>query len=80
MQTLDKEKIDFYGYQIPSDMKERSKEVIKTLAECGCVEVFFRESLSENEDLLMFAKDYGITVYKSKYSFILYDNPVTKVI
>ena len=81
MQTIDKETIEFYGYQISSNMKEPSKEAIKTLAECGCVEVFFSDdSVDESGELLRFAKDYGITLYKGKYSFILCDNPVGKII
>lgn len=81
MQTIEKEIIEFYGYHIPSDMGETSKGVIKTLAECGCVEVFFNDdSVDESGELLRFARDYGITVYKGEYSFILCDNPVGKVI
>jgi hypothetical protein len=81
MNTLEKETIDFYGYQIPVEMNDKSKNVIKTLAECGCVEVFFSdETVEDSGELLRLARDYGITVYKSEYSFILCDNPVGKII
>jgi len=72
---------DFCGYTIPTDTNQKCKEVIRTLAECGCVEVIFNDdSICESSELLKFAADYGLTVYKDEYRFIICDNPVKKKI
>jgi hypothetical protein len=79
MTCLSENLINFYGYEIPSSTSEKSKIVIQTLAECGCVEVICNE-IDVLKELLSFAKDYGIKAYKEKNSFILCDNPVRKVV
>jgi hypothetical protein len=73
--------VDYYGYTIPENTSHKAKNVIQTLAECGCVEVFFDDdTIDESNELLSFAANYGITVYKRDCSFILCDHPVRKKI
>lgn len=69
--------IDINGYQVPECYSDKAKKVIKTLSECGCVEVTFDDdSIDISNELLVFAADRGIVAYKRDYSIILCDNPV----
>jgi len=69
--------ININGYEVPENYSEKSKKVIKTLSECGCVEVQFDdETIFVSSELLSFAVEKGVTAYKKDYSLILCDNPV----
>lgn len=68
---------DINGYEVPESYSEKSKQIIKTLSECGCVEVEFNDdSINVSNELLIFAANMGIIAYKKDYSLILCDNPV----
>lgn len=69
--------VDINGYEVPNCYSDKTKSVIKTLSECGCVEVEFDDdSIDLSNELLRFAADRGLVAYKKDYSLILCDNPV----
>lgn len=73
--------VNINGYEVPDNYSEKSKKIIQTLSECGCVEVEFNdESIEISNELLKFAANYGLIAYKKDYSLILCDNPVKHTI
>lgn len=81
MSTLVDGFVCYHGYEIPFDTSDKAKNIIKILSECGCVEVFFDDdTIEESSELLRFAANCGITVYKNDCSLILCDNPVKRKI